>query len=96
MEFDRKGYKLLTEEIADEGDELALQIIVFGECQQSDDEDDVEDKVIGIATVNLWFMIEDSCAIVLQVSCVRNFYYFSSGYKNAIIYSGGGCDGCGQ
>lgn len=77
IEFDRKGYKLLSEEIEKEGDELALQIIVFGEVQRSDDADDVEDKVIGIASVNLWFMIEDSCAIVLQVSFFADIFFSS-------------------
>lgn len=61
---------MLADEIENERDELALQVIVFGEIQRSDDEDDIEDKVIGIASVNMWFMIEDSCAIVLQVCCL--------------------------
>ena len=74
IEFDRKSYKLLAEEIEREGDELSLQIIVFGEVQRSDDADDVEDKVIGIASVNMWFMIEESCAIVLQVCFAYSYF----------------------
>lgn len=67
LEFDRKAFQRLKEEIEDEGDELALQVIIFGEFKSSDATDEIEEKILGIASVQLWYMIDNSCAIVLQV-----------------------------
>ncbi len=64
--FDRKACRVLSEEIDREREDLSLQIIVLGSSSLSDD-NEISDRVLGVASVNLWFMIEDSCGIVLQV-----------------------------
>jgi hypothetical protein len=73
--FNRPGFQLLTDEISREREDVAVQIILLGEFD--DDSEYPENRVIGMATVNLWFMIEDSAPIVLQV-CNAKFYINSS------------------
>lgn len=73
--FDRKSFQLLSEEISHWQDDISMQVVVSGTENKSG-----HDRIIGIATINLWFMIEDSCGIVLQVQQIYisscNNYYF--------------------
>jgi hypothetical protein len=72
MIFDRKGFQALSEEIQLKKEDLSLQVVIFG-ATVSADGDALKESVIGIAIVNLWYMIEDSCGIIMQVTLL--FYF---------------------
>jgi hypothetical protein len=69
MIFDRKGFEALSEEIQFKKEDLSLQIVIFG-ATVADDGEVLKESVIGVAIVNLWYMIEDSCGIVMQVMLI--------------------------
>lgn len=64
MKFNKEACGELRAEIEDEGEALGLQILLMRE--QSDSK-----EIFGIANVNLWVMVEDSCPIVRQVYFVH-------------------------
>ena len=65
--FDRPGLQALSDEISREREDLAIHIIFTADGDSSANPDTQDDRIIGMATVNLWYMIEDSSGIVMQV-----------------------------
>lgn len=60
MKFNKAACTELTAEIEDQGDDLCLEIVIISDSKENR-------KVIGIAVVNLWVMVVDSCNILRQV-----------------------------
>jgi hypothetical protein len=59
MLMNRKASLALAEEIGDKGEELALQVLLY-------DVSSPTRNLLGVATVPLWVMIEESCNILRQ------------------------------
>ncbi len=60
MKFNRDGCKYLSEEISTQRERLSLNVLLTSE-------NDNDYKVLGIANVELWVMIENLCVILRQV-----------------------------
>ncbi len=94
--FDRPGLQALSDEISREREDLAIHIIFTADGDSTSNPDTQDDRIIGMATVNLWYMIEDSSGIVMQVELLSLLNYVVSNILSNLFCVGNRYYRCGH